>query len=261
MALVFIRFVFFRFKLPLFVLVGALTVAACSEKEFDPNDAKKSFGIAKEPYDKGHFEDAVKRLGEYKARFPYSQFAAEAELLIAECEFNLDHFQEAATAYDTFVKLHPKHPKAEYAKYRVAESYWEDSPDVITREQEYTEKAVKRWEEIIQKNPKSEYASKSQEMIGKGRRRLAESVQFVARFYCKREIWHSCAYRYQELLDKYADMKDLADEALIMAAKALDHVADAKEKDPASDKNLYHRAMTAQQIREKAANLRRILKG
>jgi hypothetical protein len=42
---------------------------------------------------------------------------------------------------------------------------------------------------------------------------------------------------------------------------ALDHVALAKEHDPQSDKNLYHRSMTSQQIREKAANLRRILKG
>ena len=102
---------------------------------------------------------------------------------------------------------------------------------------------------------------RAKEMIGKGRRRLAESVQFVARFYCKQEIWHSCAYRYTQLLDKYPDQKDIAQEALERAAFALDKVAEAKEKDPASDKNLYHRTMTAQQIREKAANFRRIAKG
>lgn len=265
MALVFFRRIFCRSfvgrKGPMLILAVALAGASCSEKEFDPNDAQKSFGIAKEPYDAGHFEDASKRLGEFKARFPYSQFAAEAELMIAECQFHLDRFQEAATDFDTFVKLHPKHPKADYAKFRSAESYWEDSPDVVTREQEYTEMAVNKWEEIVKNSPKSEYAAKSQEMIRKGRRRLAESIQFVAQFYCKREIWHSCAYRYQELLDKYADMKDMANEALEMASTALEHVADAKEKDPASDKNLYHRSMTAAQIREKAVNLRRILKG
>jgi outer membrane protein assembly factor BamD len=255
------RQVFLRLLFPFIGFIGVLAVVSCSEKEFDPSDPQKSYGIAKEPFDEGHYEEAVKRLGEYKARFPYSKFSAEAELLIADSQFLLDRFQEAAVAYDTFVKLHPKHPKAEYAMYRVAESYWEDSPEAVSREQEFTEKAVNRWQELVQKYPKSEFAEKSQEMIKKGRRRLAESVQLVARFYCKREIWHACAYRYTQLLEKYPEFKDMAEESLDMASKALEHVADAKEKDPASDKNLYHRSMTAQQIREKAANLRRILKG
>ena len=242
-------------------LIAAMIATGCVEKEFDPNDPKKSYGMAKEPFDDGHYEEAIKKLGEFKARFPYSQFASDAELLIADSQFQLERFQEAAIAYDTFAKLHPKHPKTEYALYRVAESYWEDSPEAVSREQEYTEKAVAQWEEVIQKFPTTQYAVRAKEMIGKGRRRLAESVQFVARFYCKQEIWHSCAYRYTQLLDKYPDQKDIAQEALERAAFALDKVAEAKEKDPASDKNLYHRTMTAQQIREKAANFRRIAKG
>jgi outer membrane protein assembly factor BamD len=122
-------------------LWAAMSLTSCVEKEFDPNDAKKSFGIAKEPFDEKHYEDAIKRLGEFKSRFPYSQFAAEAEILIADSHFQLEHFQEAASAYETFVKLHPKHNKVDYASYRVAESYWEDSPESPSREQEYCEKA------------------------------------------------------------------------------------------------------------------------
>lgn len=236
-------------------------ISGCAEKEFDPNDPKKSYGIAKEPFDDGHYEEALKKLGEFKSRFPYSQYAAEAEILIADSQFNLERYQEAAAAYETFVKLHPKHPKTDYALFRVAESYWEDSPEAPSREQEYTEKAVVNWEEVVQKYPESQYAVKAKELIVKGKRRLAESVLFVARFYCKQEIWHACAYRYTQLLEKYADQKDLAQEALEQAAFSLDKVADAKEKDPASDKNLYHRTMNAEQIREKAANFRKLIKG
>ncbi len=238
----------------------ALTLGACVEKDFDPNDPKKSFGIAKEPFDDGHYDEAIKRLGEFKSRFPYSQFASEAELLIADSHFQLEHFQESAAAYDTFVKLHPKHPKADYATYRVAESYWEDSPTAVSREQEYTEKAVTQWEEVVQKYPTTPLAQRAKDMITQGRRRMAESVRFVARFYCQREIWHACAYRYTQLLEKYPEQKDVANEALERAAFALERVADAKDKDPGSDKNLYHRSMTSQQIREKAANLRRLMK-
>lgn len=241
-------------------LLFILTVS-CVEKEFDPNDPRKSFGIAKEPFDDKYYDQAIKRLGEFKSRFPYSQYATEAELLIADSQFNLEQFQEAASSYETFVKLHPKHPKSDYANYRIAESYWEDSPTAISREQEYAEKAVVQWQEVIKKYPNTEFAKKSQEMIVIGRRRLAESVRFVARFYCKAEVWHACAYRYTQLLEKYPDQADIASEALVQGAMALEKVADAKEKDPASDKNLYHRTMSAQQIREKAANLRKIAKG
>ena len=244
----------------LLVLVPMLAVS-CSEKEFDANDPKKSFLIAKEPFDDGYYEEALRRLGEFKARFPYSQYSAEAELLIADTHFRLDHFGESAAAYDTFVKLHPKHPKTVYALYRIAESYWEDSPDEPSREQEYTEKAIDQWKEVIEKFPNTEFASKAKDMVTQGRRRLAASIQFVARFYCKQEIWHSCAYRYTELLEKYPEQKDMAQEALEKAAFSLDQVAEQKEKNPDSDKNLYHRSMTAPQIREKAASLRRILKG
>jgi outer membrane protein assembly factor BamD len=242
----------------LFVMVACY---ACVEKEFDPNDPKKSFGIAKEPFDDGHYDEAIRKLGEFKSRFPYSQFASEAELLIADSHYQLEHYQESAAAYDTFVKLHPKHPRADYATYRIAESYWEDAPTAESREQEYTEKAVKQWEEVIENYPATPFATKSKDMISQGRRRLAESVRFVARFYCVQEVWHACAYRYTQLLEKFPEQKDIANEALERAAFALDRVADAKEKDPASDKNLYHRSMNPQQIREKAANLRRLMQG
>lgn len=233
----------------------------CSETELDPNDAKKSFGIAKAPYDDEHYEDAIRRLEEFKSRFPYSQFTPEAELLIADSQFRMDRFLEAATSYETFVKLHPKHPKVDFAMYRVGESYWEDAPEAVSREQEYTEKAVNQWKELIEKYPKSEFVAEAKDRSEKGTRRLAESMQFIARFYCKQEIWHACAFRNIRLLEKFPQYKDLSSEALEGAADALDKVADAKEKTPDSDKNLFHRSMTAQQIREKAANFRKILKG
>jgi hypothetical protein len=74
------------------------------------------------------------------------------------------------------------------------------------------------------------------------------------------KIWHSCAFRYISLLEKFPQYEDLAQEALKKASDALEKVADAKEKDPESDKNIFHRSMNATQIREKAANLRKLVK-
>jgi outer membrane protein assembly factor BamD len=250
----------FRRGRVLMILAGLL-LAACSEKELDPNDAQKSFGIAKEPYDAGRYEDGIRRLGEFKSRFPYSQYTPEAELLIADCQFRLDRYQESAASYETFVKLHPKHAKIDFAMFRQGESYWQDAPEVVSREQEYTEKAVNKWKDLVEKHPSSQYAVQAKELIEKGTRRIAESMRFTARFYCKQEIWHACAFKYIRVLEKFPQYKDMTKEALEKAADALEIVAKEKEQEPDSDKNLFHRTMTASQIREKAANFRKLIKG
>lgn len=241
------------------VFVITATFTGCVEKEFDPNDPEKSFAIAKEPYEDESYEIALTKLGEFKSRFPYSKYAVEAELMIANAHFELGQFTEAALAYEQFVKLHPKHPKADYAMFRIGESYWQDSPEEIDREQEYTLKAIDEWQKLIDRNPQSEYAVKARELIKQGQRRVADSIAFIFRFYCKQEIYHACAYRAIQLADEYAEFSDLRIEALEAAVLALGKVADAKAKDPESDKNLYFKSMTADEIRARAENFKRLL--
>jgi outer membrane protein assembly factor BamD len=235
------------------------TFWGCVEKEFDPNDPEKSFAIAKEPYEDESYEIALTKLGEFKSRFPYSKYAVEAELMIANAHYELGQFTEAALAYEQFVKLHPKHPKTDYAMFRIGESYWQDSPEEIDREQEYTLKAIDEWQKLIAKSPQSEYAVKAQELIKQGQRRVADSIAFIFRFYCKQEIFHACAFRAIQLADEYAEFSDLRVEALEAAIMALGKVAEEKAKDPESDKNLYFKSMTADEIRARADNFKRLL--
>jgi outer membrane protein assembly factor BamD len=243
----------------LVVAVIAALFAACAEKEFDPADPAGSFAIAREPFDDGNHEIALTKLGEFRARFPYSKFAAEAELLIADSHFELDQYPEAAAAYQQFAKLHPKHPKVDYALFRVGESYWQDSPEEIDREQEFTIKAIDEWRRLIEQQPQSPFVAKAKELSAIGERRLAESIDFIASFYCKLDIYHACAYRFIELADRFGQYPDLRKKALTKAADAMDRIAEAKEKDPESDKNLYHKRMSVAEIRERAANFRRLL--
>jgi outer membrane protein assembly factor BamD len=241
----------------LFVIIASFW--GCVEKEFDPNDPEKSFAIAKEPYDDGSFEIGLTKLGEFKSRFPYSKYAVEAELMIANSYYELGQFTEAALAYEQFVKLHPKHPKVDYCLFRVGESYWQDSPEEIDREQEYTLKAIDEWQKLIARSPESEYSVKAKELIKLGQRRVAESIAFIFRFYCKQEIFHACAYRAIQLADEYGEFSDLRIEALESAILALGKVAEAKAKDTESDKNLYFKNMSADEIRARADNFKKLL--
>lgn len=240
----------------IFLALTFTLAGGCTEKELDPSNPKASFGYAKEPYDDEYYEIAINKLGEFKSRFPYSQYATEAELLIANAQFELQRYPEAVVSYEQFVKLHPKHPQADFAMFRVGESYWKDAPEEANREQEFTSKAIEEWRKLIAAYPKGEHSDKARKLIMDGRRRLADHAFVISEFYCRKEIYHACAFRSVQIDKDFPEFPELRKKALRMAAKALEEVAKQKESEPESDKNLYVKSMTPTQIREEAAKLR-----
>jgi outer membrane protein assembly factor BamD len=228
----------------------------CSEKEFDPADPAGSFAIAREPYDEENWDIALTRLGEFKSRFPYSKHAALAELFIADCHYELENYEEATVAYSSFVKLHPTHEKVDYAMYRVGESYWVQAPEEVDREQDFTHKAIEEWRHLTEKFPNSSYSKTAEEKIKEGHTRIARSYEFIADFYCKLEIYHACAYRFEALADKFPEYKDLQKKAYEQASEALIKLSETRKEDPKSDKNLYFKNLSAPELVAKAKELK-----
>ncbi len=242
----------------LFFFLSSLMVISCVEKEFDPANPAGSFEIAKEPYDDSNFEIAITKLGEYKSRFPYSQFAVLAELYLANSQFELGQFVEAAASYEQFVKLHPKHEQVDFAMFRIGECYWADASEDEDRDQDLTQKAIDQWRNLIQAKPDSNYSKQAKDLIEQGRTRLAGGMLFVVKFYCKQDLPHACASRALELAERYPDFKEIRKEALTLAASSLEIVAKNKEAQPDSDKNLYFANLSVEAIREKASAARKL---
>ncbi|MGE0171209.1 MAG: outer membrane protein assembly factor BamD [Oligoflexales bacterium] len=245
---------FFRNLITIAVLPFILT--HCTEKEFDPADPAGSFAIAREPYDEENWDIALTKLGEFKSRFPYSKHAALAELFIADCQFELENYEEATVAYSSFVKLHPTHEKVDYAMFRVGESYWVQAPEEVDREQEFTHKAIEEWHHLTEKFPDSSYSKTAEERIKEGHNRIARSYEFIADFYCKLEIYHACAYRFEALADKFPEYKDLQKKAYEQAGEALLKLSQKRDEDPESDKNLYFKNFSPQDLVAKAKELK-----
>ncbi len=239
------------------LIISALFSAACVEKEVDPNDPAAAFARARESYDDEMYEIAIQKLGEFKSRFPYSKHAPDAELMVADAHYQLGHFSEAASAYEQFVRLHPRHEKADFAQFRVGESYWAEAPDSIDREQDYTIKAIAEWEKLVKNYPQSTQLSKAQELLQQGRRRVAEHSEFIAKFYCKQEIYHACAYRYLQLAEQYPQFKDLTKTAYSKAALAFEEMSKTKSKDEQSDANIYFKSMSSSELKQKSDELKK----
>ncbi len=252
----YIREKFSNLLMLLVIFLGASF--ACVDKSTDPSDPVASFANARAPYDDEMYEAAVTKLGEFKSRFPYSKNAPDAELMIAHSHFKLGQFPEAAAAYEQFVKLHPRHPDADMAQYRIGESYWSEAPEEIDREQEYTIKAIDEWEKLVVSYPNSSYKNKADTFLVTGKRRVADHSEFIARFYCKQEIYHACAYRYIELAEQYPQFKDLQKLAFSEAGRAFGELAKGKSKDEQSDKNIYYKSMSSAQLQQKSEDMKRL---
>ena len=240
-----------------FFIAGLSFVFACTQKEFDPERAEYSYQLAKEPYMDGNYEIAITRLGEFKARFPYSRFAIEAELLLANSQYELRRYAEAGASYKQFAKLHPKHPEVPFALFRLGDTYWKEAPGDVDREQEYTQKAVENWRTLVKEYPENIYAKQAASFIEQGTRRLAEASRFVAAFYCKQEIWHACAYSQIQLAEDFPQYPEMRQLALEQAAKALEKVAASPRKEN-DDSNLYYKNFSMEQLKEKAKELREL---
>ena len=243
-------------KLINFLLFVGLFLSSCTEKEFSPDDATASFVVAREPYDEEMYDMALLKLGEFKSRFPYSQYAVEAELFMANSLFELGRFDEAAISYEQFVKLHPKHPKVDFAMYRSGECHWAEAPEDPDRDQGLTILAVNEWRKLIARFPESEFSREAKNQINNGERRIAGNMVFTANFYCKQEIYHACAYRYLQVIESYPQFEDLIKKAYREAAMAFEQLAQTKSENPDSDKNVYFEQMSAKELRAKASQLR-----
>ncbi|MFZ9519354.1 MAG: outer membrane protein assembly factor BamD [Silvanigrellaceae bacterium] len=201
------------------------------------------------------WERLVQEVNEYRSRFPYSQYASEAELLQADAFFKTNRFAECIANYDDFLRRNPSHTQADFALFRVGKSYDLQSPDDVDREQATAQKAIEKYSELLQKFPRSVHAKDSAERISQLKMRLAQHHLFVAEFYWKKELWHGALTRFLYVADTFSSFKDIQTAALSKASDAYLKLAEQLEKNPKSDELSFYRSTTPQQLKEKSSKL------
>lgn len=114
----------------LVVFVLVVCAWSCSAKFLrpTPQTAKEAYDIGMSDFDDGMFPESITSFAELKAKFPYSKYAALAELRIADALFEQGKFLESIDAYRSFLRFHPTHQDVPYATFRIAESYFEQIP-------------------------------------------------------------------------------------------------------------------------------------
>lgn len=207
--------------LALFVTLGT----SCSSTDQKADTAEKAFAQAQE-FDKAErYEESLKRYQEVRSKFPYSRFASESALAIADVYFKQESFAEAQLAYQNFRDLHPKHPRLYYVIFRIGLSYFNQVPSTIDRDLTLAPSAISVFEEFLQLFPNSELAPQAIEKKNAATKMLAEKEIYIADFYFKLKYWESALGRYESVLSRHKG-QGFEEKALSRAAVAAHRAGD-----------------------------------
>lgn len=199
----------FTFSLLALTAIGCATTAARGQGE----TPEQLYQQALDDLDSGLHPEALEGFANIKTKYPYSKYAALADLRTADTHFERGKYLEAIDAYRSFIKFHPNHDEAPYAMFRIGEAYveqmpseWWFLPPAEEKDQGSTRLAISAFRDMLMRYPSSEHAAIAREQLEHCRHKLALHELYVARFYFDRERWVAAAARAEGLLRDYAGL-------------------------------------------------------
>ncbi len=178
-----------------------MALAGCAEKK-GPFDSSATFKDSERDMQKGAFERARKGYQEIQEKSPDKSYDAALMLRIADTYFGEEKYEEALVEYRAFLNYHPVHKDAIYAQYQIAMCSFNQF-STIDRDPEPTRTALKEFQKLLQKYPKSMYEEEARKNAATCSDRLAEYELYVGRFYLRKGSYKSAIGRFEKLLRDY----------------------------------------------------------
>jgi len=215
---------------PVLVALALLPLAACdSLNPFDKGEvykpeikpdipAEKLYNDGLAAIDAHDYDKATKAFKDINKIYPYSQWSKKALLMETFSHYTIKESEEAAASGKRYLQLYPADADAAYAAYLIANSYYDAVLDV-SRDQERAEKALVAFIEVVQRWPKSEYASDAKFKIGVLRDQLAGREMDVGRFYLQKRNYTAAINRFRVVVSQYQTTNQI-EEALARLTEA-----------------------------------------
>lgn len=150
--------------------------------------------------------EAATEFATLKVKWPYSKFAALAELRLADVKYGSEKYLEAIDAYRVFIQYHPTHEEVPHATFMEAMAHYKEIPDDFfflppahEKDQVEVEKAVRAFKEYTERFPDGEKIEEAKKKLAECYLRLAQHELYVARFYKREKKWRGAANRYENL--------------------------------------------------------------
>jgi outer membrane protein assembly factor BamD len=189
------------------VAVAAIMLSGCSL--FDDEKPAYVERPVDELYNRGvdqmgghKYADAALTFEEVERQHPYSVWATKAQIMAAYGYYKSNNYQEAISALDRFIQLHPTHKDVGYAYYLKGLTYYEQISDV-TRDQQMTTLALQSLKEVVTRFPDSKFARDAKFKLELTYDHLAGKEMEIGRYYHNQHQYLAAINRFRTVVDKY----------------------------------------------------------
>jgi outer membrane protein assembly factor BamD len=215
-----------------FLILSCLILAACSSNDKRPEDLseREFYEQAREAMEDNNFLIASERLQQLESRYPFGQYAEQAQLELIYTQHMMADMEGSLTSAERFIRLHPLHKQVDYAYYMRGLSVYELGFSFVER---YTPSeqarrdptpfrdAFNHFDELVRRYPDSQYNEDAQKRMVFLRDRLAQYEIGVGRFYMKRHAYLAAAQRGERVMLSYQGTS-VVDDALALQVEAYD---------------------------------------
>ncbi len=227
-------------------LLLALSLAGCSlfgDKTNERKDwqAAEFYAAAKEQFDNGNWDAAIKLYEQLEAKFPFGRFAQQAQIEVAYAYYKQGETAQAISALDKFIKLHPNHSNIDYALYLKALANFKEDlgpfsrlvrQDLADRDPKAARESFEGFKDLVTRFPESRYAPDSRERMAYLVEALARHEVNVARYYLARGAYLAAANRAQDAIVRFPQ-SPAHRESLDIMVEAYDHMGMTELRDDA----------------------------
>lgn len=181
-------------------------------------DAQRNLTRGDEALQSKDFDAAQEYYEHVRTTYPFLDAAKDAELRLADLALAREQYAEARDAYQAFIKLHPTHPKVDYAAFQSALTYVKEMPTQFfllppaeEKDQGSVRSAYDAMLAFTQTYKDSPLLPEAQKYADQARERLAQHELYAAEFYARRGKWPAVVRRLEGLLERYPGVRQEAD--------------------------------------------------
>lgn len=184
--------------------LGGSNDSSTADKKYDGWDAEKFHKKAKDAMDASNYQKAIKLYETLESRYPFGEYAAQAQLEIAYAYYKNEDPEAAIAAADRFIKVNPRNPSVDYAYYLKGLVNFNRSigfierflpTDASQRNPSNVKESYNNFQELVRRFPDSQYAPDAKQRMLALKNNLAMYEVHVARFYLKRKAYIAAANR------------------------------------------------------------------
>lgn len=175
-------------------------------------EADEIYRDARSRLDSGDYLGALERYERLRSRYPFSDFAIQAQLESIFAHYRSFQHEQALAAADRFMREHPRHEAISYVLYLRGminfdrnKSFFDGSAlvDTTRRDVGPLRRAFDDFSQLIGRFPDSKYVADARQRMIYLRNRIAENEMHIVRFYFDRGAWLAAARRAEDIIATY----------------------------------------------------------